>query len=160
MRSLKILFAMLEQQISISFFLAKFRPNAENKCLIKMNVYCKPQKRRYTTTYHCTEEEWEKINNTNLRDNNLKEIKNKLNAFKLRAEKIASKIKPFSFLAFEETFLGNIRHIKGMRALVEIPKEVSLGSKHIQNRIYHVGRVGSFVKIWIYQITGFTSSIL
>ena len=98
---------MLEQQISISFFLAKFRPNAENKCLIKMNVYCKPQKRRYTTTYHCTEEEWEKINNTNLRDNNLKEIKNKLNAFKLRAEKIASKIKPFSFLAFEETFFGN-----------------------------------------------------
>lgn len=96
---------MLEQKVTVSFFLDKSRPNTENKCLIKLNVYCKPNKKRFATNYHVTEEEWIKLNGTNLRDNNLIAIKRKLNTLQEKAEKIIEKISPFSFIEFEEAFL-------------------------------------------------------
>ena len=98
---------MQDKKVNVSFFLDKSRPNAENRCLIKINVYCRPHKKRYATTFHATEDDWEKLNGTNLRDEKLKGIKLKMNALKLKTEKIIEKIDPFSFVAFEEVFLGN-----------------------------------------------------
>lgn len=95
---------MKEQKVSVTFFLDKSRPNAENKCLIKLNIYSRPSKKRYATSYHLTEEEWEKVNSSNLRDESLKEIRRKLNNLQEAVEKIVAKIVPFSFIAFEEIY--------------------------------------------------------
>ena len=59
---------MIEQKVTVNFFLDKSRPNAENKCLIKLNIYTKGNKKRYATSYHVTTDDWEKLNNANLRD--------------------------------------------------------------------------------------------
>ena len=97
---------MLQQKVTVSFFLDKSRPNVEKKCLIKINVYCKPNKKRYATIYHATEDEWAKLNGAKLKDESLKDIKQKLNALQASAEKAIDKIVPFSFIAFEDVFFN------------------------------------------------------
>ncbi len=108
---------MIESNVSISFFLVKFRTNAEGKSLIKMNVYSKPIKRRYSTNLFVKPEDWVKLNGTNLRDVELKELKVKLNAIELRAKKIADKISPFSFIVFEEQFFGKTKEADNNKLL-------------------------------------------
>ncbi len=98
---------MSEQKVTVSFYLEKTKPNAENKCLIKMVIYCNPNKKRFSTNCHATIEEWEKLNNSNLRDANLKGIKAILNVKQQKAEKIIAGLIPFSFVAFEESFYSN-----------------------------------------------------
>ncbi len=98
---------MLEQNVTVSFYLEKTKPNAENKCLIKMVIYCKPNKKRFSTNCHATIQEWEKLNSSKLRDSNLKEIKNILNTKQQKAEKIIADLVPFSFIAFEDLFYSN-----------------------------------------------------
>lgn len=95
---------MEQPQVFVSFFLDASRPNADGKCLIKLNIYQKPDKRRYGTIYHLTQEEWKKLNGPKLRDEYLKDIEKKLAALKTKAEKIIEDINPFSFVAFEESF--------------------------------------------------------
>lgn len=97
---------MTEQKVTVSFYLEKTKPNSEGKCLIKMVVYCSPNKKRFTTNCHVTEKEWEKLNSSNLRDKNLKTILSNLNAKQIKAEKIIEKIVPFSFVAFEEAYFN------------------------------------------------------
>lgn len=97
---------MIEQKVSVSFFLDKSRPNSEGKCLIKMNVYCKPNKKRYATKFHASEDEWIKLNGTKLRDEDLKTIRQQLSALQSSAEKVIKKLSPFSFVAFEEAFFN------------------------------------------------------
>jgi len=98
---------MTEQKVTVSFYLEKTKPNNEGKCLIKMVVYCNPNKKRFSTNCHVTEQEWEKLNGSNLRDSNLKTIKNNLNAKQAKAEKAIENIVPFSFVAFEEAYFSN-----------------------------------------------------
>ncbi len=102
---------MIEQKVTVNFFLDKSRPNAENKCLIKLNIYCKPTKKRYATSYHVTTDDWEKLNGSNLRDENLKEIRKKLNTLQSSVEKTVEKINPFHFVAFEEAY-SSIKSLK------------------------------------------------
>ena len=99
---------MKEQKVSVSFYLEKTKPNNEGKCLIKMVIYCNPNKKRYSTNCHVTEAEWEKLNGTNLRDGNLKTIKANLNSKQAKAEEVIEKISPFTFVAFEEAYFGNL----------------------------------------------------
>lgn len=97
---------MEQPQVFVSFFLDASRPNANGKCLVKLNIYHKPHKQRYATKLHLTKDEWEKVNSPKLRDEDLKEVKRKLNALKAEAEKVIEKIEPFSFIAFEEAFIS------------------------------------------------------
>jgi len=97
---------MEQEKVTFSFFLDASRPNTEGQCLIKLNIYQRPNKKRYATKYHATPAEWEKINNSNLRDEELKKIKKGLQGIELKAEKVLSKISPFSFVAFEEAFFN------------------------------------------------------
>lgn len=97
---------MDQEKITVSFFLDASRPNQENKCLIKLNIYQRPHKKRYATIYHATPEEWKKLNGSNLRDEELKKIKKGLKDIETKAEKVISKITPFSFVAFEEAFFN------------------------------------------------------
>ncbi len=66
---------MEQPTVFVSFFLDASRPNVQGKCLVKLNIYQKPHKKRYSTKFHATKEEWEKLNNTKLRDYQLKKIK-------------------------------------------------------------------------------------
>ena len=95
---------MQQAPVFVSFFLDASRPKSDGSSLIKMNVYQKPNKRRYGTKFHITKENWEKLNAPKLRDEKLKEIEKQLSALKTRAGKIIEKIVPFSFVAFEELF--------------------------------------------------------
>lgn len=98
-----------ENQVTVSFFLDASRPNAEGKCLIKLNIYAKPDKKRYATGHHATKEEWGKINSSNLKNPDLKKIKEKLNGISTKANKIIEKLEPFSFNKFEDMFFEKAR---------------------------------------------------
>lgn len=97
---------MNTSKATVSFFLDASRPNANGKCLIKLNIFCKPNKKRYATRFHATKDEWEKINSPNLRDDDLKKIKKGLAEITLRAEKTIAGLEPFSLVAFEEAFFN------------------------------------------------------
>ncbi|TXJ24893.1 MAG: hypothetical protein E6Q24_15205 [Chitinophagaceae bacterium] len=103
---------MESAKVSVTFFLDASRPNSEGKCLIKLNVYCRPDKQRYPTVFHVSKEDWNKIRGPKLKDENLREIRDKLNALKKRAEKIIEGLNPFSFVAFEDAYLRNKATIK------------------------------------------------
>jgi len=98
---------MEQSQVFVSFFLDASRPNAEGKCLVKLNIYQKPHKKRYATKFHLSKEEWSKLNSAKLRDEDLKETKRKMNALKSKAEKVIEQIEPFSFVAFEEALYAD-----------------------------------------------------
>lgn len=59
---------MEQPSVFVSFFLDASRPNAEGKCLVKLNIYQKPHKKRYATKFHATKDEWTKLNSSKLRD--------------------------------------------------------------------------------------------
>ena len=99
---------MEDNKVNISFFLDASRPNSEGRCLIKLNIYAKPDKKRYATGYHATKEEWEKINSSNLKNKDLQEIKEKLGAAQTKALRIIKKLEPFSFVVFEEMFFDKV----------------------------------------------------
>ncbi|CAN5426006.1 site-specific integrase [soil metagenome] len=99
---------MREETTNTSFFLDASRPNAESKCMIKLNVYCKPDKKRYATGIHLTSDEWIKLNSPKLKNNDLKEVRQKLNAIEAKAKKVIKGLDVFSFVSFEDGFFSTI----------------------------------------------------
>ena len=97
---------MDQEKITVNFFLDASRKNSDGLSLIKLNIYQRPAKKRYRTKYHVTEENWKKLNSSNLRDADLKKIKSGLNQIEKKAESVISQISPFSFVAFEELFFN------------------------------------------------------
>ncbi len=97
---------MEQEKVTVSFFLDASRPSSEGQCLIKLNIYQRPTKKRYATKYHATPDEWKKITSSNLRDDELKKIKKGLRDIEEKADKIIEKLVPFSFVAFEEQFFN------------------------------------------------------
>lgn len=97
---------MKQEKVFASLFLDASRPNTKGKCLIKLNIYQKPNKKRYATEFHVTPEDWEKLHSTKLRDEDLKELRKKLNGIKAKAEKVISRLPVFSFVAFEEAYFA------------------------------------------------------
>ena len=99
---------MREETANTSFFLDASRPNAESKCMVKLNVYCKPDKKRYATGIHLTSDEWTKLNSPKLKNNDLKEVRQKLNAIEAKAKKVIKGLDVFSFVSFEDGFFSTI----------------------------------------------------
>lgn len=95
---------MQQVPVFVSFFLDASRPRKDGSCLIKMNIYQKPNKKPYRTIFYATKAEWEKLHAPKLRDEKLKELEKELAALKESADKIIKTITPFSFIAFEEIF--------------------------------------------------------
>jgi integrase len=100
---------MLQSKPSISFFLDASRPNAQGKCLVKLNIYCKPNKKRYATQIHLTPEDWEKVNGPKLKNDQLKTVRLEMQTIEKKALEVAQSLNPFSFVAFEEQFFGKGR---------------------------------------------------
>jgi len=101
---------MTTNKATVNFFLDASRPKADGKCLIKLNIYHKPNKRRYATQLHATVEEWEKINGPKLKNDQLKDIRLEMQAIERKAIDAINQINPFSFVAFEEVFFGRVEH--------------------------------------------------
>lgn len=100
---------MIKSKPSVSFFLDASRPNAQGKCLVKLNIYFKPSKKRYATNIHLTPDDWEKVNGQKLKNDQLKLIRLELQAIEQKALDVIQSLNPFSFVAFEEQFFGKGR---------------------------------------------------
>jgi len=93
--------------------------NKKGKYPIKLSIYYGEGKKRYGTKTSATEDEWKKLNSSKLRDKNLKQTKEKLEALLNRANNIISELDPFSIVSFEERFydLVPITHEKHKTSL-------------------------------------------
>ena len=74
------------------------------KCPVKLTVYFDGQKQRYNINFNFTEDEWEKINQSNLRDDTLKKSKALLFSVLDKANKAIESLQIFSFNEFEQIF--------------------------------------------------------
>ena len=74
------------------------------KCPVKLTVYFDGQKQRYNINFNFTEDEWEKINQSNLRDDTLKKSKALLFSVLDKANKAIESMQVFSFNEFEQIF--------------------------------------------------------
>ncbi len=62
-----------------SFFLDRRSEKKSGKYPLKITIYCKPHKKRYSTSIDLTVDEWGKVNSERLRDEALKTVKIKMN---------------------------------------------------------------------------------
>jgi integrase len=97
---------MIFEKPTFTFFLDRSRPAGDGKCLIKFNIYSRPNKKRYSTIYHATPAQWEKLQGANLRDAELKKLRTDLAQLRARVEAIIEGIVPFSLVQFDDEFLG------------------------------------------------------
>jgi len=89
------------------------------KCPVKLTVYFLVQKRRYDINFEFTKEEWEKINQSKLRDDQLKSSKALLFSVLERANKTIASMDEFSFEEFEELFFGKKGNVKDVLAMLQ-----------------------------------------
>lgn len=129
---------MEDNKVNISFFLDASRPNSDGKCLIKLNIYSKPDKKRYGTGHNVTKEEWKKLNSSNLKNEDLKAIKVKMNAIEEKASNVIKDLNPFSFVAFEERFFNKVSksHTKNLKSwfenyIKELKENGQIGTAHL-----------------------------
>lgn len=93
--------------VSVNFILEGTKPNKDGKFPIKLNIYQKDTgQKRYGIKEFVSKDEWEKLDSAKLRDKELKNLKGRLNALAGKVSKIAEKIQPFSFVAFEEAYFS------------------------------------------------------
>jgi integrase len=104
-----------------SLFLDTRRAKKDDLYPVKITIYFEGEKKRYKTAIDLSESDWQKLGKTNLRDDELKLTKRKLQAKKEKAEAVIERLSPFSFEAFEERFFSekNVRHSADLKALFE-----------------------------------------
>jgi len=71
---------------------------------VKLTLYFNGKKRRYNLNVDLLPSEWDKINNKNLRDENLKKIKQELNGRVEEADQCINQLHNFTFENFEKLF--------------------------------------------------------
>jgi|GEM_PF-2421115 len=126
---------MENTKATVSLFFELGREKNDNTYPVKLTVYFEGDKRRYRTGCDLTDLQWRKMNSCNLRDDDLKTIKRKLNARKEKAENIIDKISLFSFEEFEGLFF----HEKKIRQSVDLK---SLFEDYIE-KLKGAGRIGT-----------------
>ena len=89
------------------------------KCPVKLTVYFLVQKRRYDINFEFTKVEWKKINQSKLRDDQLKSSKTLLFSVLERANKTIASMDEFSFEEFEELFFGKKGNVKDVFVMIQ-----------------------------------------
>jgi integrase len=87
-----------------NLFLDSRHPKKNGKYPVKLTIYFDEKKKRYNIHFDFTKEEWNKINQSKLRDETLKESKMKLNAILEKACQVIDNLPDFSFYGFEIAF--------------------------------------------------------
>jgi integrase len=104
-----------------TLFLDTRRAKKDSTFPVKLTIYYEGNKKRYNTSIDITEADWTKLSKTNLKDDELKLTRRKLQAKKEKAEAVIEKLSAFSFEEFEERFFSekNARHSSDLKALFE-----------------------------------------
>ena len=66
---------MDKHRATATFFLDKRRINNDSKFPLKLTIYHRPDKKRFSTGIALSVEEWNKLNALNLKDEGLKKVK-------------------------------------------------------------------------------------
>lgn len=94
-----------------TYLLDKRRTKKTGHYPVKITVYHDGEKKRYKTGVDLTEAEWEKLWLPNLRDDELKQKRRKIELKKRAIEEIISNLNPFTFSDFE-SFLFSEKKVK------------------------------------------------
>jgi integrase/recombinase XerD len=86
---------------------------------IKLTIYFDGEKKRYKTGINLSEDDWNKVENPNLRDDQLKIVKRKMNLIQEKANSIFELLEPFSFHDFESKFFEEKR-IRRNSSLIDL----------------------------------------
>lgn len=89
------------------------------KCPVKLTVYFLVQKKRYDINFEFTKEEWEKLKQPKLRDDQLKKTKSLLYGVLERANDLIASMEDFSFEEFEELFFKKQRDVKDVFEMLQ-----------------------------------------
>jgi integrase/recombinase XerD len=114
---------MEEHKPTVRFLIEGTKPNKSGKFPIKLVVYFVKTSKKYGIKEYVTKDEWEKLSKPNLRDQNLKNLRLKLNAIEGKALELISSLHPFSIIAFEDEFFSKktkqTKSMTSMRHLFE-----------------------------------------
>lgn len=93
--------------VSINFIIEGTKPNKKNEYPIKLNIYQREAgQKRYGIRESITKEDWLRLDSPKLRDKQLQGLKDRLSAIETTVKKKIEKLKPFSFVAFEESYFS------------------------------------------------------
>lgn len=129
---------------SASLLLDQRRKKKNEKYPVKLVIYYDGEKERYSTGIDLTLEQWNKLSKTNLRDDDLKTLRNKLTLKKQKAEAIIEKMEVFSFSQFEELFFHErkVSRSSDLKTLFEqyiadLESKGRVGSASVYNTALH-----------------------
>ncbi|RYE51858.1 MAG: hypothetical protein EOP48_17655 [Sphingobacteriales bacterium] len=138
---------------SVTLLLDTRREKKDETYPVKLSVYFEGEKKRYKTGISLSEAQWEKLFKSNLRDDDLKLLRRKLNLKKEKAEKVIESLQPFTYREFEEMFFQEkqVRKSSNLKELFD---------DYIQ-ALEAKGRVGSasLYKTTINSLLGFKSNL-
>ena len=97
---------MKNNNTTVSMSLDTRRSKSDSTFPVKLTIYFNGDKKRYKTGISLTEENWSRLNAANLRDDQLRVIKRKLNVYTEKANKIIESLESFSYNEFEAGFFG------------------------------------------------------
>ena len=89
---------------TLSFFFDTRRQLSDGTFPIKLTVYILGSKKRYATPFNLTQYDYSRIEASNLRDANIKKLKNKMYSWLGDQEAFADTLHPFSFTEFDLLF--------------------------------------------------------
>lgn len=92
------------KQASASIIMDYRSVKKDGRYPVKVSVYYDKNKDRYPTGVDLTKEEWEKIHSERLKDNDLKDIRIKLDGLLTKAKEILKNMNTFSFDVFSSLF--------------------------------------------------------
>lgn len=104
-----------------TLFLDSRRPLKDGTFPLKLTVYYLGKKKRYGSPYKLTEDAYKKIQGSNLRDTDLKNLKNKIYSWLDEQTTLVNSLSKFSFVEFERLFLKD-----------ENATKEQLNSEHVQ----------------------------
>ena len=86
---------------TLSFFFDTRRQLSDGTYPIKLTVYILGNKKRYATPFNLTQYDYSRVEASNLRDANIKKLKNKMYSWLGDQEAFADTLHPFSFTEFD-----------------------------------------------------------
>lgn len=97
----------MSTDVSVNFIIEGTKPNKDNKYPIKLNIYQREAgQKRYGIKESITKEDWDRLDSAKLRDRQLQALKDRLTGIETKVKKTIEKLKPFSFVAFEEMYFS------------------------------------------------------
>jgi len=115
----QILYIVIMNTATANLLFDKRVVKKNGKCPVKLTIYYLVQKRRYDINFEFTIEEWERIKQSKLRDNQLKMTRSLLYGVLERANKIIEKMEDFTFEEFEELFFGMRGDVKDVFSMLQ-----------------------------------------